>query len=105
VFENRVLRMFENRVLRVFENRVLRVFENRVLGRTSGPKRNEITRGWRKLHNVELHDLYSRHIIVRVIKSIKMRWAGHVARMGRRKAYAGFCWGNLSLGDQLGGQA
>jgi hypothetical protein len=59
----------------------LRVFENRVLKRIFGPKREE-DRSWRKLHNDELHSLYSSPNIVRVIKSRKMRWAGHVARMG-----------------------
>jgi hypothetical protein len=58
------------------------VFENRVLRRTFGPKRDEVTGVWRKLHNEELHDLYSSPTIVRVIKSRRMRWAGHVARMG-----------------------
>jgi hypothetical protein len=64
------------------EERRLRVSENRVLRRTFGPKRDEVTGEWRKLHNEELHDLYSPPTIVRVIKSIRMRWAGHVARMG-----------------------
>jgi len=64
------------------EERRLRVFENRVLRRVSGPKRDEVTGEWRKLHNEELSDLYSLPNIVRVIKSRKMRWAGHVARMG-----------------------
>jgi hypothetical protein len=59
----------------------LRVFENRVLRRIFGPKREEDS-SWRKLHNDELYDLYSSPNIVRVIKSRKMRWAGHVARMG-----------------------
>jgi hypothetical protein len=60
----------------------LRVFENRVLRRIFGPKRDEVTEGWRKLHNEEVHGLYSSPSIVRVIKARRMRWAGHVARMG-----------------------
>jgi hypothetical protein len=64
------------------------VFENRVLRRIFGPKRDEVTGGWRKLHNEELHGLYSSPIIIRVIKARRMRWAGHVARMGEvRGAY------------------
>jgi hypothetical protein len=59
----------------------LRVFENRVLRRIFGPKRDKVTGGWRKLHNEELHGLYSSLSIVRVIKVGRMRWAGHVARM------------------------
>jgi hypothetical protein len=58
------------------------VFENRVLRRIFGPKRDEVTGGWRKLHNEELHGLYSSPGIVKVIKARRMRWAGHVARMG-----------------------
>ena len=58
------------------------MFENRVLKRVFGPKRDEVTGEWRKLHNEELSDLYSLPNIVRVVKSRKMRWAGHVARMG-----------------------
>jgi hypothetical protein len=66
----------------------LRVFENRVLRRIFGPKRDEVTGGWRKLHNEELHGLYSSPSIVSVIKARRMRWAGHVARMGEvRSAY------------------
>jgi len=64
------------------EKRRLRVFDNRVLGRIFGPKRDEVTGKWRKLHNEELNNLYSSPNIVRVIKSRRMRWAGHVARMG-----------------------
>ena len=56
----------------------------RVLRRMFGAKRDEVTREWRKLHNEELNDLYCSPIIVRVIKSRRMRWAGHVARMGER---------------------
>jgi hypothetical protein len=63
----------------------LRVFENRVLRRIFGPKRDEITGKWRKLHNEELHDLYPSPNIARVIKSRRMRWAGHVARMGEKR--------------------
>jgi hypothetical protein len=71
----------EDRRLRVCENRVLRIF---------GPKRDEITGEWRKLHNEELYNLYTSPYILRVIKSRRMRWAGHVARMGRREACVGF---------------
>jgi hypothetical protein len=70
------------------EEHRLRVFENRVLRRIFGPKKDEVTGGWRKLHNEELHGLYSSPSIVRVIKAKRMRWAGHVARMGEvRGAY------------------
>ena len=64
------------------EERRMRVIENSVLRRIFGPKRDEVTEEWRKLHNVELSDLYSLAKIVRVVKSRRMRWAGHVARMG-----------------------
>ena len=64
------------------EERRLRVFENRVLRRVFGPKRDEVTGEWRQLHNEELIDLYSLLNIVRVVKSRRMRWAGHVARIG-----------------------
>jgi hypothetical protein len=60
----------------------LKVFENRVLRRVFGPKRDEVTGEWRKLHNEELNDLYPLPNIVRVVKSRRMRWAGHMARMG-----------------------
>src|SRR5215510_11451968 len=64
------------------EEHRLRVFENRVLRRVFGPKRDEVTGEWRKLHNEELKDLYSSPSIVRVVKSGRMRWAGHLARIG-----------------------
>jgi len=67
------------------EERKLRVFENMVLRRIFGPRRDEVTGEWRKLHNEELNDLYSSPNIVRVIKSRRMRWAGHVARMGEKR--------------------
>jgi hypothetical protein len=64
------------------------MFENRVLMRVFGPKRDGVTGGWRKLHNEELHNLYSLPSIIKIIKSRGMRWAGHVARMGeKRNAY------------------
>jgi hypothetical protein len=82
------------------EERRLRVFENRVLRRTFGPKRDEVTGEWRKLHNEEINDLCCSPNIFRVIKSRRIRWTGHVARMGRREAYAGFWRGNLRERDR-----
>jgi hypothetical protein len=67
------------------EERRLRVSENRVLRGIFGAKRDEVTGEWRKLHNDELNDLYSLPNIVRVVKSRRMRWAGHVARMGEER--------------------
>jgi len=69
----------------VREERRLRVFENRALRRIFGPKRYEVTGKWRKLHNEELNVLYCSQNLVRVIKWRRMRWAGHVARMGERR--------------------
>jgi hypothetical protein len=70
------------------EEHRLRVFENRVLRRIFGPKRDEVTGGWRKLHNEELHNLYSSPSIIRMIKSRKIRWARHVERMrAKRNTY------------------
>ena len=71
------------------EGRKLRVFENMVLRRIIGPRRDEVTGEWRRLHNEELNDLYSSPNIVRVIKSRRMRWAGHVARMGEKRGCIG----------------
>jgi hypothetical protein len=70
------------------EEHRLRVFENRKLRRIFGPNRVEVIGGWRKLHNEELHKLYCSPSIIRITKSRRMRWAGHVARMGqKRNAY------------------
>jgi hypothetical protein len=66
----------------------LGVFGNRVLRRIFGPKRDEVTGEWRKLHNGELHDLCSSPSIIRIMKSRRMKWAGHVTRKGeKRNAY------------------
>ena len=67
------------------EERKLRVFENMVLRGIVEPRRDEVTGEWRRLHNEELNDLYSSPNMVRVIKSRRMRWAGHVARMGEER--------------------
>jgi hypothetical protein len=70
------------------EEQRLRVFENRVLRRIIGLKRDEVTGKWRKLYNGEIHNFYSSPDIIRQIKSRRIRWAGHVARMGEgRKVY------------------
>jgi hypothetical protein len=74
------------------EEHRLRVFENSVLRRIFGPKRDKVTGGWRKLHNEELHNLYSSPSMIRMIKSRRMKWAGHVVRMGRSGMLTGFLW-------------
>jgi hypothetical protein len=74
------------------EKHRLRDFENRVLRKIFEPKREE-DGSWRKLHNDELHSLYYLPNIVRVIKSRRMRWAGHVARVGRGEVFTGFWLG------------
>jgi len=76
------------------EERQLRVFENMVLRRIFGPRKDEVTGEWSKIHNEELNDLYSSTNIVRVITSRRMRWAGHVARMGEERGCIGSWWGN-----------
>jgi hypothetical protein len=68
------------------------VFENGVLRRIFGPKKDGVMGGWRKLHNEELHDLYSSLSIVRIINQRKTRWAGHLARIGRIGTRIGNLW-------------
>jgi hypothetical protein len=75
------------------------VFENRVLRRIFGPKRDEVTEKWRKLHNEELNNMYSSPNIVRVIISRRVRWAGHVARIGEERGVYGVLVGNETTGD------
>jgi len=75
-----------------------------MLRRTFGPKRDEVTGKWRKLHNEELNDLYASLSIVRVIKLRRMRLAGNIARMGKRQVYTGPWWGHLRGRDHWGDQ-
>jgi hypothetical protein len=100
VVENAKIRIYKTIILPVVlygsdswsltlrEEHRLRVFENRVLRRIFGPKRDEVTGEWRILHSEKLRDVYSSLSIIRIIGSRRMRWAGHVARMGeKRNAY------------------
>jgi len=84
------------------EERKLRVFENIVLMRIFGRRRDEVTGEWRRLHKEELSDLYSSPNIVRVIKSGRMRWTGHVTRMGEERVCIGSWWGNQRERDHWG---
>jgi len=88
--------------LTLSEERRLRVFENRVLRRIFGPKGDEVTGEWRKLHTEELNNLYCSPNIVRVIKSRRMRWAGHVARMGEGRGVYRFLVGKPEERRPLG---
>jgi PAS domain-containing protein len=75
----------------IFQNFILQYnFCNRALRRIFGSKRDEVAGGWRKLHNKELRNLYSSPSIIRMIKSRRMRWAGHVTGMGRRGMHIGY---------------
>ena len=82
---------------------MLRVFENKVLRRIFGPRRDEVTGEWRRLHNEEINVLYSSPNIVRVIKLRRMRWAGYVARMGEKRVvyrvFVGKPEGKINWGD------
>jgi hypothetical protein len=85
--------------LTVREEHKLRAFENKVLRRIFVPKRDGVTGGWRKLHNEELHNLYSSPSIIRIIKSRRMKWAGHVARMGKNRNVYGLLVGKAEGRD------
>jgi len=73
-----------------------------VLRRIFGPRRDEVTGEWKRLHNEELNDLYSSPNIVRVVKSRRMRWTGHVARIGEERGCIGSWWGNRRERDHWG---
>jgi len=83
------------------EKRRLKLFENSELRRILGSERDEVTGEWRKLHSEELYDLYSSHNIVQVIQSRRMRWVGHVARVGERRGVYRGSVGNLRERDNL----
>ena len=103
VFSVVVLYGCETWSLTLREERKLRVFENMVLRRIFGPRRDEVKGEWRRLYNEEQNDLYSSPIIVRVIKSRRMRWAGLMARMGEEGGWCiGSSWGNRREGDHWG---
>ena len=72
-----------------------------MLRRVFGPKRDEVTREWRRLHNEELSDLYCSPNVIRVIKSKRLKWLGHVACMGRGEVHTVFWWGNLRVRDHF----
>jgi len=84
------------------EERKLRVFENMALRRILGPRSDEVTGEWRRLHNEELNDLYSSPNSVRVIKSRRISWSGHVASKGEERRCIGSWWGNRREGDHWG---
>jgi hypothetical protein len=81
----KVFRLVYDRSLTLREEHRLRVFENRMLRRIFGPKRDEVTEWWRKLHNKGLHGLKSLPRIITIIKPRRMTWAGHVAQMGQKR--------------------
>jgi len=94
--------VYETWSLTLREKRKLRVFDNMVLRRIFGPRRDEVTGEWRRLHNEELNGLYSSPNIVRVIKSRRMRWARHVARMGEERGVYRVLVGKLEGKRSLG---
>jgi hypothetical protein len=97
-----VLYWCETWSLTLREEHRLRVFENRILRVIFGPKRDEVTGEWRKLHNEELHNLYPSPDMIRQVKSRRMRWAGHVARMGEERNVYRVLIGKTEGGRPLG---
>ena len=85
IYRTVIFSAFENWSLTLTEERKLKVFENRALRRMCGPMRDEVTGEWRGLYNEELNDLYSLPNIIRVIKSRRLKWTRHVARMEDRR--------------------
>ena len=83
------------------EQHRLRVFGNRVLRGIFGPKGEDVTGDWRRLHKEDLHDLCSSPYIIRVIKSGRLRLAGHVARRGEKRISYKLWWGNLKKGNHM----
>jgi hypothetical protein len=77
----------------------LRVFQNRVLRKIFGPKRDEVTEDWRKLQDEELHNMYSSPNLIRMDMSRRIKWAGHVALMGRRGMHIDYWWGSQKKRD------
>jgi hypothetical protein len=75
------------------------VFENRVLRKIFGPKREEVIIGWRRMHDEQLHNLYCLPSIIKMIKSRRVRWEGHVARVGSRGMHIGFWWESRKESD------
>ena len=84
------------------DERKLRVFENMVLRRIFGPRRDEVTGEWGRLHNEELNDMYTSTNIVREIKSRRLRWAGHVARVGEERRVYRLLLGKTAIRRPLG---
>jgi hypothetical protein len=92
----------KTRSLILREGKRLRLFANRVLGRIFGLKRDEVRGGWRKLHNKELHKLHSSPSIIKMIKSRRIRWTGHIARMGEKRTTYRLVVGKLEGKKPLG---